>query len=160
MLSGIIYITHFSEMAKNDKVFEIYKQIQIATGQGQDSLSLRIVESPVQNAYNDGMEVVIFRGLLDIMATDDEIALVLGHETAHGMLGHLQMLRDDSSNDDISVLEANADKMGAFYMIRAGYDICKGRELFKYWHETQGNKLGQNHPDMSYRYDELDLNCD
>ena len=110
------------------------------------------------NAYNDGKKVVIYMGLVDSVDSWDEIALVLGHEVAHGMLGHLDKLNTTNADEE-SVLEANADKMGAFYMMKAGYDICKGRELYKTWKNNNGNYIGLDHPDYSYRYDELNIGC-
>ena len=59
-----------------------------------------------------------------------------------------------------TVLEANADKLGAVYMIKAGFDICKGREIFKRWKIEGGNKLNSYHPSYSYRYDELNIGCE
>ena len=156
---GLTYYTQFSQDAQEQKIRDIYQQIIIATGQSQDALPLVIDESPIENAYNDGTKVVIYRGLINHTRTWDEIAMVLGHEVAHGMLWHLKMPLVELTDDEVSVLEANADKMGAFYMIKAGYNICEGRQLFKYWKEQNGNALGQNHPDYSYRYDELNVGC-
>lgn len=153
------YHKYFSQEAQDEKIQAIYHQIIVQTGQAQDELPLVIDESPIENAYNDGTKIVIFRGLINDAKSWDEIALVLGHEVAHGMLWHLKMPLDDLTDGQVSTLEANADKLGAVYMMKAGYDVCKGRELFKYWRENNGNALDQNHPDYSYRYDELDINC-
>ena len=81
---------------------------------------------------------------------------MLGHETAHGMLGHLGKL-SSNKKDEIIVLEANADKMGAFYMMKAGYNICKARIVWKRFADNYGNALNQDHPNSSYRYDELKM---
>ena len=40
------------------------------------------------NAYADGEKIVVKRGLLDFITNDDELALVVGHELAHNVLGH------------------------------------------------------------------------
>ncbi len=150
----------FSQAAQDRKLQEIYHKIVAATGQTQEALPLVIDEGLEDNAYNDGTKVVIYRGLIDHTTSWDEIAMVLGHEVAHGMLWHLKFPLQELDNNQISVLEANADKMGAFYMMKVGYNICKGRQLFKYWKEEHGNALGQDHPDYSYRYDELNIGCD
>jgi predicted Zn-dependent protease len=147
----------FSIEAQHEKIQAIYAQIIAATGQVQNALPLVIIDENVDNAYNDGKEVVIYQGLIDHTNSWDEIAMVLGHEVSHGMLGHLDILAAGLDDDQVAVLEANADKMGALYMMKAGYDICKGRQLFKHWKEQNGNALGQNHPDFSYRYDELKM---
>ncbi len=168
MLINIIYIEKYSTVAEHNYIRKIYQEIQAVTGQTQDSIPLVISDQNIINAYNDGHYVVIYQGLIDKTETWDEIAMVLGHETAHGMLGHLNRHliivegRDHKGmggNDFISMLEANADKMGAFYMMRAGYNACKGREFLKRWQTDLGDAIGENHPDFSYRYHNLNINC-
>ncbi len=41
--------------------------------------------------------VVVYRGLLDILRTEDEIAGVLAHEIGHGINGHLSKTRDHNT---------------------------------------------------------------
>lgn len=158
-IGACIWYENFSQNAEDEKIRQIYHQIIVNTGQSQDALPLVIDDSMIENAYNDGTKIVIYRGLINQAGSWDEIALVLSHEVAHGMLGHLKLPLQDLTDNEVSVLEANADKMGALYMIKSGYNICKGRELFRYWKEQNGNSLGQNHPDYSYRYDELNIRC-
>lgn len=163
-----VYIYEISDYGKILKVTEMYKKIVAQTGQVQDALPLNIVDSPVDNAYTDGKQVVMFTGFIK-SHTMDELALVMGHEIAHYNLGHLNAQPPVPENDDIkamgtngysAVLEANADKMGAVYMMKAGYDICKGREIYKTWEKENGNYQAQTHPDYPYRYAELNINCD
>lgn len=156
----ILYEKNFSQGAQDEYIREIYDKIQAQTGQNQNSLPLVIDDALTVNAYNDGSKVVIYRGLINDTRSWDEIALILGHETAHGMLGHLSNWTPNNLNpDSSSVLEANADKMGAFYMMKAGFNICKGREIWKRWRQ-KGDALGQDHPDYAYRYAELNINCE
>ncbi len=165
MMMTIVWQRNWSQEAEEAHVRAIYQQIIVSTGQTQDALPLIIDSSLVDNAFNDGTKVVIYQGLINHTKTWDEVAMVLAHEVSHGNLGHLGAVPPyhqhigDGSNDNTAELEANADKLGAFYMMKAGYDICKGRQLFKYWKDRNGNALGQNHPDYSYRYDELNVNC-
>lgn len=155
-----MYVTRDTHKVSNETVRAIYKKIVAATGQTQDTLPLSIVESPIVNAYNDGHKVVIYRGLLDFVQNEDEIALILGHEVAHGTLRHVyfQEFRHDSL--EVAVAEGNADKLGAVYIIKAGYDVCKAREMWKRMLQQEGNALGQDHPDYSYRYSELNIGCE
>lgn len=155
----VIYIQIFSDQARNNKIQNIYNEIIAQTGQSQNALPLYIVESDTENAYNDGTKIVIYTKLVDNAESWDEVALVLGHEVAHGMLEHLGKL-NTSDPAEITVLEANADKMGAVYMMKAGWDICKGREIFARWRDEMGNHQNGDHPDYSYRFDELNINCD
>ena len=163
-----IYIYEISEYGMALKVEKMYKNIAAQTGQAQDMLPLEIDYSDVDNASTDGQRITIYMGFIKAH-TWDEIAFVIGHEMAHGTLAHLNKEAPipESGNDVLdmgvngfnAVLEANADKMGAVYMMKAGYDICKGREIFKHWKGEYGNALAQMHPDFSYRYDELNINC-
>lgn len=150
------------------KIHELYKELVTQTGQVQDAVPLLIIDDDTQdNAYNDGTKVVIFTGLIKKHSWDS-IALILGHEIAHGMLGHFNVPQPVpqnidhtgmGKNDFDAVLESVADKLGAIYMMKAGYNVCKAREVFKEWKKEGGNYLGLNHPDYDYRYAELNVNC-
>jgi len=157
------YLHLFSEEAMNRRVEELYADIWRQTGQSQERLPLYIVDSDEINAYNDGTKIIIYTGLIKSTNSWDELALVIGHEIAHGNLWHLRMLREDDmikSDVEVSVMEANADKMGAVYMMKAGYDVCKGREIFKAWLDDSGDYLGGTHPGYAYRYSQLNINCE
>jgi predicted Zn-dependent protease len=52
----------------------------------------------------------------------DELALVLGHELAHYKLGH------HGSNHRN---EYAADALGYQYAAKAGYNVCRGKNIFK-----------------------------
>lgn len=154
----MIYVDMVCQQTLESKTYEIYNALWAQTGQAQDKLPLRIVDKPIINAYNDGNEIVVYTGLLKSTNSWDEIALLLGHEIAHGTLGHLKMLNTPgyiNSDLEVAILEGNADKLGSVYMMRAGYDICKGREMFKTWKDNNGDYQGGNHPGYGYRYSEL-----
>jgi len=161
-----IYASQFSDYAVECRVRAIYAELWRQTGQTQEMIPLEIVDSPIINAYNDGNRVIIYTGLIKSTGSWDEVALVLGHEIAHGNLWHLRMMNEWNvinafkADYEVSVLEANADKLGAVYMMKAGYNICKGREMFKSWLNKQGDYQGGNHPGYAYRYNELNINCD
>jgi predicted Zn-dependent protease len=153
----------YGQVAVNDRIHKMYNRIWAQTGQIQDKLPLFILEEPTVNAYNDGTKIVIYRGLINSTNSYDEIALVIGHEIAHGNLWHLKMLNDWNKKltpTEVSVLEAHADKLGAIYMMKAGYDVCKGRKLFKNWLDEKGDYLGGSHPGYAYRYNQLNINCE
>jgi predicted Zn-dependent protease len=138
------------------RIFKMYAKLQAQAGVG-GLPPLFIVESPILNAYTDGNKVVIYRGLIDFADNDDEIALVLGHELAHNTLYHLRM--NNLAIDEQVVIEAQADKMGAVYMMKAGYDICKGRMMWMKFYKEDGDYLGGSHPGYAYRFSQLNVNC-
>jgi Zn-dependent protease with chaperone function len=89
----------------------------------------------------------------------DSIALVLGHELAHIHLRHNELKDFYGNKLGSQYNEAMADKLGAFYALRAGFDVCKGREVWKYFLNKYGNRINSTHPNHSYRYEELDIGC-
>jgi predicted Zn-dependent protease len=152
-----VYIAHGK--ISNGRVYEIYRKIIASTGQAQDALPLMIIDLPIVNAYNDGREVVIYRGLLNYIHNEDELAYILGHEVSHSMLRHVYFKDFQRSTLEIAESEANADKMGAFYMMKAGFNICVAREIWMRMKNDGGNYQGADHPDYSYRYDEISIGC-
>ena len=49
----------------------------------------QIEKSDQINAYADGKKIVITEGMMKFTKNNDELALVLGHEFAHNMMGHI-----------------------------------------------------------------------
>jgi hypothetical protein len=167
MISLVAYGTqidfkHLTQKAQfkitDDEVHEMYTKIVAASGQTQDALRLYINDADTINAYNDGSSIVIYRGLINYVQSKDELALVVAHEVAHGMLQHLGKLHTNIPSE-VAVLENNADKYGAILMMKAGYDVCLGRNLFLRWSASYGNALNQDHPPHSFRYAELNIKC-
>lgn len=50
---------------------------------------ISVSESDTVNAMADGSQVILTKGMLKFVETDDELALVIGHEIAHNALGHI-----------------------------------------------------------------------
>lgn len=149
-----------SQDAWDEHYKKMYSKLVAQTGQSQDKLPFYIVESNEINAYTDGKKVVIFRGMLEFCKNDSEVAMILGHELAHKMLKHTEYGEFTVDAEELTVAEANADKMGAVYMMKSGYDICKGRELWKRLEHNEGNYQNGDHPNYAYRYSELNINCE
>lgn len=154
---GIMYMKHFSKEIYEDRIQDIFQKVYLQSGQTQFKIPLRIVKSNIVNAGTDGKRIVMFTGLAERL-NRHQIAFVLAHELAHINLRHNAMLAHRIL--PLNELEAHADKMGAVYMMKAGYDICKGREFFKVLEKIQGNSLNQNHPSNAYRYNELNIGCE
>lgn len=154
----IIYDEYLGKTAIHTKVKQIYQQIVVASGQSNNTVPLEIVESPLDNAYTNGNEIVIYTGLIN-KSTWDGIAYTLGHELAHHQLMHTRDEEFSKSIQSMEKAEALADKLGAFYIMKAGYDICEARKEWRIERDTHGNYLGETHPNYSYRYDELNINC-
>ena len=85
------------------------------------------------NARADGRRLFISTALASFAATDDELALVLGHELAHHVLGHRPWNDAEGearrANERVwrargggGGAEAQADRVGLYLSARAGYD--------------------------------------
>ncbi len=88
------------------------------------------------DAYADGTSVAVASGVVDFSTTDDELAIIIGHELAHNILKHrdkldaahiprglLSVLAKNAAR--IRQTEEDADVMGLYLMARACYDIGK-----------------------------------
>lgn len=100
--------------------------------------SLEFSSSSEINAYQSGYTITLNQGILNA-TNKNELALVIGHELGHFMLHHL---RSNHSN------EYAADAAGAYYASKAGYSMCKGKELFKKFKKGGSD----THPDPVNRY--------
>ena len=52
--------------------------------------TVTVVDQPIQNAFVlPSGNIFIFRGMLDLCENDDQLAVIIGHEMAHSILGHI-----------------------------------------------------------------------
>jgi membrane-associated protease RseP (regulator of RpoE activity) len=72
------------------------------------------------DAHTEGARMVVYSGMLRFTESDDELAIVLAHELAHGLLGR-----------ELSVenAESEADYLGLYLVARAGYDVAVAAEF-------------------------------
>jgi hypothetical protein len=101
------------------------------------------------NAYADGSKIVMYSGMVRFAATDEELALIVAHELAHNMRGHIDAKQGNAvigaildgllqgltgvrtggafmnaaANANSPDFEAEADYVGLYVMARAGYAI-------------------------------------
>jgi hypothetical protein len=90
--------------------------------------------SEAVNAYANGKSIIVTTGMMDFAATDEELALVVGHELAHNTMRHVRksiqnILLSGFATRYTRPFEAEADYVGLYYMARAGYEI-DGVEIF------------------------------
>jgi hypothetical protein len=75
------------------------------------------------NAYKTPHGVYATAGLLRVATSDDELAVILGHEFGHGIL----------KTKAKPHYEADADYIGLYLAARAGYDIEAGPDVWRRW---------------------------
>ncbi|MGH7289402.1 MAG: M48 family metalloprotease [Myxococcota bacterium] len=83
---------------------------------------LAITVAAFPNAFADGRIIYATTGLLRTVESDDELALVIGHELAHNVLGH--------SVKSFKRSEQEADYLGCYFAALAGYDVAQASP---YW---------------------------
>ena len=121
--------------------------------------NLQLSGSSAINAYADGRNITVTSGMMDFVKSDDELALIIGHELAHNTMGHI---RKSIGNFIISLggtrytrpFESEADYVGLYYMVRAGYS-SHGVETF--WQRLakvspKGINRAKTHPTFPDRY--------
>ena len=130
-------------------------------------------------AYSDGHRVLITRGMLNAVRTDNELAFVLAKEMAHNALSHSTRQRTSATiggiidnltriRPDMSTmggmgglrpmpqdLDAMADKLSLYMLARAGYDIDQAvpfwQRMANQYPATVLNGYTALHPSTSYR---------
>jgi len=110
----------------------------------------------VVNAFADGSNVMVSKGMMRFVENDDELALIIGHEMAHNTMGHLRKQQGNSllgalvdgvigavtgvnlglfqqagANAFSQDFEAESDYVGAYYAARAGYDVSGAVYLWR-----------------------------
>lgn len=93
------------------------------------------------NARANGTRLFITTALAEFAATDDELAVFLGHELAHHVLGHRSWHgaeTDGRTNQNAPALNAaaggaerEADRVGLYLAARAGFDTSIAPDLWR-----------------------------
>ncbi|MBI1864464.1 MAG: M48 family metalloprotease, partial [Nitrospirae bacterium] len=134
---------------------------RLAAASGLATYKVYTGEDQQENAFADGTAITITKGLLRAAESEDELALVLGHEIAHNVLGHPQntpqhvrwalllqqvgtaFLKDDGARLAVLGLtqavkgahtrpqETEADRLGTQIAFNAGYDPIRGTSFFR-----------------------------
>ena len=68
---------------------------------------LRLVDDDTINAFADGRNVVIHRGLMRFIVSDQHLAVVVGHEIAHNAMGHADAKKKNATVGAIGGLLAD-----------------------------------------------------
>ncbi|OGR38506.1 MAG: hypothetical protein A2051_03605 [Desulfovibrionales bacterium GWA2_65_9] len=75
------------------------------------------------NAYADGKNVIVTYGIMNLYSKDEDLAVVLGHELAHNILGHARKDESGKMVPSTPEKEAEADAVGLYFTARAGFSI-------------------------------------
>lgn len=99
------------------------------------------------NARADGRRLFISTALAGFAQSDDELAVILGHELAHHVLGHREWddvggvgRTQNTGREDVSGgaggKEQQADRVGLYLLARAGYDPAVAAPFWRRFGES------------------------
>lgn len=137
---------------END-IKQIYKNLLSVSGftseaQGFPELVIVPGDNP-KLAYFNGTQIVIFQKTIEQLNDKDMIAAILAHELSHFMRGDGQVEVTDVVS---AVHEAGADQLSTYFILRAGYDPCKMKQVWIKYRDMSGDYMtNENHPSNSYR---------
>lgn len=112
------------------------------------SARVRLARSPQFNAFASRGYAIVTTAMLDFVRSDDELAIILGHEMAHVVLGH------DPKPGRRSVVRAQeqaADRLGLRLAWAAGYDISAAIPFWRRLAARGGPHLFNDHPGLAER---------
>ncbi len=124
--------------------------------------NVELVTGEDVNAWADGSRVMIGEGLLRRCATDDELALVIGHEMAHNLLHHRRRLAAEgisvngllpltaTASSEVRATEEEADRFAVTLATTAHFDLS-GAASFIGELSSRGAPPAATHPDLSRR---------
>jgi hypothetical protein len=131
------------------------------------------------NSYADGSRILVTAGMLDFVRSDEELAYVLAKEMAHNILGYPERMRLAATLDGIidnlekvrpdttlllgtgglkplpQDLDAAADRLSLYLLVRAGYGIDRADDFWRRLGEhvpvTLLNGHTAGHPATAFR---------
>ncbi len=91
------------------------------------------------NAVTNGERILVARGLVEMLERDEELALVIGHEMAHNVLGHPAAKRASRMTGIApggtlafsQSIEHEADYVGLYFVALAGYDYARAGNAWR-----------------------------
>lgn len=121
---------------------------------------VRLARSTQVNAFATGRSVVMTVAMLGFLRSDDELAVVLGHELAHNIFHHRAMRSEEGILRGLGIKpsavwkrEAAADRFGLRLMAAAGYDLDAA---IPFWRRYLGKydwfpQIFRSHPSLGAR---------
>ncbi len=161
-------------IAETVKIEPLMREINLHVKDYRFEWEFNVLEDKHVNAFClPGGKVAVFTGLLHVVANDDQLAAVLGHEVAHALAHHAseRLARQEHEGGGLWTAlrekkydreqEAEADHIGVFLMTFAGYDP---REAVAFWQhmkrisDQQGRvpEILSDHPSDEHRIRELE----
>jgi hypothetical protein len=146
-------------------------------------------ETDAVNAYADGKQIIIDKGMLRFVESDKELGLVIAHELGHNAMGHMDkkmtnyalgsifdiaaaaygvdtqgMFGSAAAQAYSQAFESEADYVGIYYLYRAGYDIENVSDFWRRMAAEHPGSIRSNHssthPATPERFLKIDMAVD
>lgn len=127
-------------IAKAIQIEPLQREINLHVKESQFEWEYALIEDRRVNAFClPAGKIVVFSGLMQFVANDDQLATVLAHEIAHALAHHAseRIARSQVRSHPLANLafnreqESEADHIGIFLMTFAGYDPDEAVEMWK-----------------------------
>lgn len=86
-------------LKEESQYMKVFKKLKRKAERDNPDLDFKLyyIDSPIINAYyiGDG-NIMVFRGLLELLENEDQIAAVIGHEMGHGVKEHIDQQLETS----------------------------------------------------------------
>jgi predicted Zn-dependent protease len=121
---------------------------------------VRLARSTQVNAFATGRTVVMTTAMLAFLRSDDELAVVLGHELAHNIFGHPATRTEEGLLAGLGIKasamwkrEEAADRFGLRLVADAGFDL---EAAIPFWRRYLGKydwfpQIFRSHPSLGAR---------
>lgn len=125
---------------------------------------IRLARSAQVNAFASGRYVIMTTAMLNFIASEDELAVVIAHELAHNILAHPDRLRQQKvpsrgflrgfgkNASRVRTTEEEADRLGIRLAWAAGYDVSAAIPFWRrFYKRFDGPQLFRTHPSLEAR---------
>lgn len=120
---------------------------------------MKLKMTPTINAYATGKSIIVTSGMINFVESDEELALIIGHELAHNELSHVRKIISNLVLSGFATrytrpFESEADYVGMYYMVRAGYNIDGVENIWRRLGtlSPRGIAHAKTHPQYPNRY--------
>jgi len=144
------------DAAQYRRVQNVFARVHGVSHLKNEQWKAYLLPDPAFNAFTvGGTDIFIFKGLMDAVQNDDELAAVIGHEIAHVTANHIgeqqaytmaAKLKGNSGAGKQSFQaaftlknEEEADEIGGLYATLAGYDPYAAARLWKRMYDESGD---------------------
>ena len=134
------------------------REVEIAAREECD-YDVRLRMSPDINAFATGKTVIMTSGMMGFVESDEELALIVGHELAHNTMGHIRKIVGNyilslGGSRYARPFESEADYVGLYYLVRAGYSA---ESVEEFWRRLalvspRSTARAKTHPTSSERF--------